>query len=142
MKISQYFLTILFISVLIAFASCSGSAEQKILGKWKGSDASLKATDSLPLNSATWNEGLNAHKNTIYTFNRDMTFTLVTKYKEIFRNTSGTWSLSKDGKDLTLIMPEYSQTNKLKLVEISGDKLTWIMNYPFGELTTTFVRVK
>ena len=63
-------------------------------------------------------------------------------YKEIFRNTSGTWSLSKDGKDLTLIMPEYSQTNKLKLVEISGDKLTWIMNYPFGELTTTFVRVK
>ena len=142
MKIPRYLLMIFLFAGMMAFGSCSGSTEQEILGKWQGSDATLKANDSLPINAATWNEGLNAHRHTIYTFKQDNTFTLVTQYKEISRNTSGTWSLSKDGKDLTLVMPAYSMTNKLKLVEISGGKLTWIMHYPFGELSTSFVRVK
>ena len=141
MRIPRYFLMVL-VAGFMAFVSCSISPEQEILGKWRGSEASLKANDSLPLNSATWKEGVNAHKHTFYTFKRDNTFTLVTEYKAIYRKTSGTWSISKDGKELTLVMPGYPITNKLKLMEISSQKLTWIMDYPFGELSTTFVKVK
>lgn len=142
MKITRYFLMFFIVAGLVASISCSSSPESEILGKWQGSEASLKANDSLPLNSTTWQEGVNAHKHTFYNFKRDNTFTLITEYKEIHRSTSGKWSFSKDGKELTLVIPEYSITNKVKLVEINSQKLTWIMNYPFGELSTTFVKVK
>jgi hypothetical protein len=142
MKIRGYLRMILLVAAMIALVSCSNPPENKIVGKWQGSQASLKASGSLPLNASTWREGVNAHKHTIYTFNRDKTFTLVTEYKTISRNTSGTWTMSKDGTELTLVMPDYSLNNKVKLMEISDHKLTWIMNYPFGELSTTFVRVK
>ena len=142
MKITRHFLILLLVIGIIAFVSCSTSPGKNILGKWQGSEASLKANDSLPLNSATWEEGVNAHKHTFYTFKRDNTFTLLTEYKAIYRKTSGTWSICKHGKELTLVMRDYSVTNKVKLMEISNKKLTWIMNYPFGELSTTFVKVK
>lgn len=142
MKNSRYFLILFLITSLAGLISCSDSPEDKLLGKWQGSDAALKSGDSLFFNSATFREGINAHKHTFYIFKRDKTFTQATDYKQTHRNISGTWAMSKDGKELTLLIPENSSTNVVKLVELNSQKLVWTTNYPFGELSTTFIKVK
>ena len=142
MKIRLYFPLVLMLAVMFIITSCSDTPGKKLLGKWQGSEATLKSGDSLFLNSATFREGVNAHKHTFYTFKRDNTFTRSTDYKQTHRNISGTWTMGKDGKDLTMVIPENSSTNVVKLVELSSQKLVWITNYPFGELSTTFIKVR
>jgi len=127
---------ILSIAILSFISSCSPSPSEMIIGEWKISD--VQTTSDIPDDQMdVYKEQIEEmKKSSKIVFNEDGTI----EQTILDETSTGTWSISKDGKTLTTDIDGNKEVKKIK--ELTPEKMVLVLEFDNNKTTTSFEKVK